>query len=52
MSAAVKLLRLMGWKEGQGVGPRIKRKHKNPPGYQRILGPSLPSSHSQVGKLL
>ncbi len=25
----VKMLRKMGWREGQGVGPRIKRKLRN-----------------------
>lgn len=29
LTVGVKLLRKMGWKEGQGVGPRYERKKKS-----------------------
>lgn len=46
----MKLLRLMGWKYGQGIGPRVKRKHKHPGAHdQRVLGPALPSAGYDVG---
>lgn len=31
LTIGVKILRLMGWKDGQGVGPRLKRKKKAKP---------------------
>ncbi len=39
----VRLLREMGWKPGQGVGPRLSRKHKkkNIQSTKRLFGPSL-----------
>ncbi|XP_013380300.1 G patch domain-containing protein 1 [Lingula anatina] len=40
----VRLLRKMGWKEGQGVGPRVKRKAKKQATAQegKVYGCSLP----------
>ncbi|XP_036391019.1 G patch domain-containing protein 1 [Megalops cyprinoides] len=48
-SIGVELLRKMGWKEGQGVGPRLKRKsakQKTDPGV-RVYGCSLPPNGSE-----
>ena len=33
----IQLLRKMGWKEGQGIGPRVKKKSKKKRGRTRIL---------------
>ncbi len=40
----VKLLRKMGWKEGQGIGPRVKKKPKapKPDSGQKVYGCALP----------
>ena len=42
----VKLLKEMGWKPGQGVGPKLTRKHKKrvESSTKRLFGPSLPSA--------
>ncbi|XP_039619545.1 G patch domain-containing protein 1 isoform X1 [Polypterus senegalus] len=48
ISIGVKLLRKMGWKEGQGIGPRVKRKlqrQRNGAGL-RLYGCSLPPEES------
>ena len=46
----VRLLRGLGWKEGQGVGLRVKRKRKvrHPPG-KKVYGCALPTDQAQVG---
>ena len=41
-----RLLRAMGWREGQGVGPRVQR-----PGVEKMYGCSLPGSVTGVDKL-
>ncbi|XP_006985070.1 G patch domain-containing protein 1 isoform X1 [Peromyscus maniculatus bairdii] len=49
MSIGFELLRKMGWKEGQGVGPRVKRKprrQKPDPGV-KIYGCALPPGGSE-----
>ncbi|XP_053401441.1 G patch domain-containing protein 1-like isoform X2 [Mercenaria mercenaria] len=43
ITIGVKLLRKMGWKEGQGVGPRLSRKQKKKSG-QKVYGCSMPPS--------
>ncbi|XP_074523404.1 G patch domain-containing protein 1 [Halichoeres trimaculatus] len=49
LSIGVELLRKMGWKEGQGVGPRVKRKARRQQGDggQRIYGCALPPGGSE-----
>lgn len=45
LTIGIKLLRDLGWKEGQGIGPRVKRKVKRkvkPPTGQKIYGCALP----------
>ncbi|KAM7015926.1 G patch domain-containing protein 1 isoform 1-T1 [Tautogolabrus adspersus] len=54
LSIGVELLRKMGWKEGQGVGPRVKRKalRQQTEGSSRVYGVVLPpagSEDSEVG---
>ncbi|XP_006867451.1 PREDICTED: G patch domain-containing protein 1 [Chrysochloris asiatica] len=49
LSVGFELLRKMGWKEGQGVGPRVKRKprqQKSDPGV-KIYGCALPPGDSE-----
>uniref|UniRef100_A0A8C5LM03 G patch domain containing 1 n=1 Tax=Jaculus jaculus TaxID=51337 RepID=A0A8C5LM03_JACJA len=49
LSIGVELLRKMGWKEGQGVGPRVKRRprrQKPDPGV-KIYGCALPPGGSE-----
>ncbi|MFT7806991.1 G patch domain-containing protein 1 isoform X1 [Arapaima gigas] len=48
-SMGVELLRKMGWKEGQGVGPRAKRKPctQKPDGGPRVYGCALPPNGSE-----
>ncbi|XP_049896144.1 G patch domain-containing protein 1 isoform X4 [Epinephelus moara] len=48
-SIGVELLMKMGWKEGQGVGPRVKRKarRQQTDGSSRVLGPALPPAGSE-----
>ncbi|CAH7359153.1 Gpatch1 [Phodopus roborovskii] len=49
LSVGFELLRKMGWKEGQGVGPRVKRKprrQKPDPGV-KIYGCALPPGGSE-----
>ncbi|XP_078257688.1 G patch domain-containing protein 1-like [Rhinoraja longicauda] len=50
VTVGVRLLRLMGWKEGQGLGPRVKRKaqrqHHEP--AVRVYGCSLPGEGLQL----
>lgn len=39
----------MGWKHGQGIGPRVKRKQKKQSGNQStVYGPALPSNTNSV----
>lgn len=39
LTIGVELLRRMGWKEGQGVGPRVKRRaRRQQPGTSARLG--------------
>ncbi|XP_067306623.1 G patch domain-containing protein 1 [Pseudorasbora parva] len=46
-SIGVELLRKMGWKDGQGVGPRLKRKQpKQNTDAVRVYGCALPSKGS------
>ncbi|KAM5138837.1 G patch domain-containing protein 1 [Mantella aurantiaca] len=49
ITVGVQLLRQMGWKEGQGVGPRTKRKvRKQEPGRGRkVYGCALPPTGSE-----
>uniref|UniRef100_A0A8C5MJU8 G-patch domain containing 1 n=1 Tax=Leptobrachium leishanense TaxID=445787 RepID=A0A8C5MJU8_9ANUR len=48
ISIGVQLLRQMGWKEGQGVGPRTKRKPKNQNrGGVKVYGCALPLTGSE-----
>ncbi|KAL5021338.1 hypothetical protein ScPMuIL_000493 [Solemya velum] len=43
LTIGVKILRLMGWKDGQGVGPRLKRKKKaKPKPGIKLYGCALP----------
>ena len=46
----VKLLKEMGWKPGQGVGPKLTRKHKKrvESSTKRLFGPSLPAKPSNA----
>ncbi|XP_070759386.1 G patch domain-containing protein 1 [Enoplosus armatus] len=48
-SIGVELLRRMGWKEGQGVGPRVKRKahRQQTDGGSRVYGCVLPPAGSE-----
>ncbi|KAK7176319.1 hypothetical protein R3I93_000542 [Phoxinus phoxinus] len=47
-SIGVELLRKMGWKDGQGVGPRLKRKQpKQNTGAVRVYGCVLPPNGSE-----
>ncbi|XP_019946507.2 G patch domain-containing protein 1 isoform X1 [Paralichthys olivaceus] len=49
LSIGVELLRKMGWKEGQGVGPRVKRKarRQQTEGEARSYGCVLPPAGSE-----
>ncbi|TKS65733.1 G patch domain-containing protein 1 [Collichthys lucidus] len=49
LSIGVELLRKMGWKEGQGVGPRVKRKarRQQADGGSRVYGCVLPPAGSE-----
>ncbi|XP_051235637.1 G patch domain-containing protein 1 isoform X1 [Dicentrarchus labrax] len=49
LSIGVELLRRMGWKEGQGVGPRVKRKarRQQTDGGSRVYGCVLPPAGSE-----
>ncbi|CAB1448799.1 unnamed protein product [Pleuronectes platessa] len=48
LSIGVELLRKMGWKEGQGVGPRVKRKaRRQQTGEARPYGCVLPPAGSE-----
>ena len=48
----MKLLKKLGWKPGQGVGPRISRKEKKKQ-LEKVYGCSLPSSsHENEGKFV
>ncbi|XP_018618651.1 G patch domain-containing protein 1 isoform X2 [Scleropages formosus] len=48
-SVGIELLRKMGWKEGQGVGPRAKRKPRTQKadGGPRVYGCALPPNGSE-----
>ncbi|KAL1271248.1 hypothetical protein QQF64_030264 [Cirrhinus molitorella] len=47
-SIGVELLRKMGWKDGQGVGPRLKRKHrKQNTDAAKVYGCALPANGSE-----
>lgn len=50
LTVAVRLLRLMGWKEGQGVGPRTKRKLTEQGGI--TVGCELPTDYQVSSQLL
>ena len=41
LSIGVKLLRKMGWKEGQGLGPRISKKQRKLQSKLSYRGPLL-----------
>ncbi|XP_029001004.1 G patch domain-containing protein 1 [Betta splendens] len=49
LSIGVELLRRMGWREGQGVGPRVKRKARRlkNDGGSKVHGCSLPPEGSE-----
>ncbi|XP_041805894.1 G patch domain-containing protein 1 isoform X2 [Chelmon rostratus] len=49
LSIGVELLRRMGWKEGQGVGPRVKRKarRQQADGGSRVYSCALPPAGSE-----
>ncbi|XP_006887901.1 PREDICTED: G patch domain-containing protein 1 [Elephantulus edwardii] len=49
LSIGFELLRKMGWKEGQGVGPRVKRRprRQNPDPAVKIYGCALPPGNSE-----
>ncbi|KAG8562764.1 hypothetical protein GDO81_015802 [Engystomops pustulosus] len=49
ITMGVQLLRQMGWKEGQGVGPRLKRKvqKQKPEGNVKMYGCALPPTGSE-----
>ncbi|XP_058669529.1 G patch domain-containing protein 1 [Ammospiza caudacuta] len=49
ITVGVELLRKMGWKEGQGVGPRVKRKprRQKPDPTVKIYGCALPPGLSE-----
>ncbi|XP_027137021.1 G patch domain-containing protein 1 isoform X2 [Larimichthys crocea] len=49
LSIGVELLKKMGWKEGQGVGPRVKRKarRQQADGGSRVYGCVLPPAGSE-----
>uniref|UniRef100_A0A672ZEE3 G patch domain containing 1 n=1 Tax=Sphaeramia orbicularis TaxID=375764 RepID=A0A672ZEE3_9TELE len=54
-SIGVELLRKMGWREGQGVGPRVKRKprRQQPDNSTKLYGCAMPpagSEESEVGE--
>ncbi|XP_041376187.1 G patch domain-containing protein 1-like [Gigantopelta aegis] len=46
LSVGVRLLRKMGWKEGQGIGPRRKKKKKKKGSSVRVVGCALLPSES------
>ncbi|CAK6978655.1 G patch domain-containing protein 1 isoform X2 [Scomber scombrus] len=46
-SIGVELLMKMGWKEGQGVGPRVKRRAQRQQDGGRVYGCSLPPAGSE-----
>ncbi|KAM9860610.1 G patch domain-containing protein 1 isoform 2-T2 [Aulostomus maculatus] len=51
-SMGVELLRRMGWKEGQGVGPRVKRRaHHQQTDGGPVYGCTLPPTGSEVSEL-
>ncbi|NWI89168.1 GPTC1 protein, partial [Pitta sordida] len=49
ITVGVELLRKMGWKEGQGIGPRVKRKpcRQKPDSTVKIYGCALPPGLSE-----
>ncbi|XP_068117508.1 G patch domain-containing protein 1 [Hyperolius riggenbachi] len=47
ITVGVQLLRQMGWKEGQGVGPRIKRKARKQDSGVKTYGCALPPTGSE-----
>ncbi|XP_043099865.1 G patch domain-containing protein 1 isoform X2 [Puntigrus tetrazona] len=46
-SIGVELLRKMGWKDGQGVGPRLKRKQRKQNTDAKLYGCALPPNGSE-----
>uniref|UniRef100_A0A4W4GL31 G-patch domain-containing protein n=1 Tax=Electrophorus electricus TaxID=8005 RepID=A0A4W4GL31_ELEEL len=46
-SIGVQLLRKMGWKDGQGVGPRVKRRQRKQEPDVRAYGCALPPNGSE-----
>ncbi|MEQ2170647.1 G patch domain-containing protein 1 [Goodea atripinnis] len=55
LSIGIELLRKMGWKEGQGIGPRVKRKPRRQlKGPSKVYSCSVPptgSEESEVGNV-
>ncbi|NWH71216.1 GPTC1 protein, partial [Piaya cayana] len=49
ITIGVEQLRKMGWKEGQGIGPRVKRKpvRQKPDPAVKVYGCALPPGHSE-----
>ncbi|NXD28859.1 GPTC1 protein, partial [Spelaeornis formosus] len=52
ITVGVELLRKMGWKEGQGIGPRVKRKpcRQKPDPTVKIYGCALPPGLSEASE--
>ncbi|KAK3510302.1 hypothetical protein QTP70_034013 [Hemibagrus guttatus] len=46
-SIGVELLRKMGWRDGQGVGPRVKRRQRKQNTDVKVYGCALPRSGSE-----
>ncbi|XP_066510222.1 G patch domain-containing protein 1-like [Hoplias malabaricus] len=46
-SIGVQLLRRMGWKDGQGIGPRLKRRQRKQDTDVKVYGCTLPPSGSE-----
>uniref|UniRef100_A0A3B4DW06 G-patch domain-containing protein n=1 Tax=Pygocentrus nattereri TaxID=42514 RepID=A0A3B4DW06_PYGNA len=46
-SIGVQLLRRMGWRDGQGIGPRVKRRQRKQDTEARVYGCAVPPSGSE-----
>ncbi|KAL7833714.1 hypothetical protein AOLI_G00286740 [Acnodon oligacanthus] len=46
-SIGVQLLRRMGWRDGQGIGPRVKRRQRKQDTDARVYGCAVPPSGSE-----
>ncbi|XP_007244933.3 G patch domain-containing protein 1 [Astyanax mexicanus] len=46
-SIGVQLLRKMGWKDGQGIGPRLKRRQRKQDTDEKMYGCALPPTGSE-----